>query len=408
MRLRLPSTESKRSYILHWILIYLVAAVFGITISLFATTISNKDKLAIASYDMDYYLEYGCFNPNVTVNGAHNFIYDSNGTLQASCPWQETSILRENKVHQIGAKVHANGSYYGICFTGSLKAPVGILTAFPLDDGGFFLFFRDAPFFTKSVCTISLTIGLLTAMIAIYLYLIMDIQRKNLAMQKNYIDNITHELKSPISSVKALTETMYDGLIHSEEKRKRYYKIILSEMVGLENTVSNMLELSKIQNNQIDCSKIRQSSYEVFGHIIEKYAALCDEKDIQFSIYPRNYGAYPLYTNPSMSARILDILLDNAVKFSDPEKGMITIRFTDNHSELLISIQNNGSYIHGNEQKKVFGRFYKGDKSHNEKGSGLGLSIALEIVKTLDEELTLIESTEKGTIFGFTVKKGKT
>lgn len=96
-------------------------------------------------------------------------------------------------------------------------------------------------------------------------------------MQWEYIDNITHKLKSPIASVRALTETMYDGLVQDPDKQQKYCGIILNELNGLEHTVSGMLELSRIQNHQIDCSKSDHTAEEIFKSVIDKHTTLCDD-----------------------------------------------------------------------------------------------------------------------------------
>ena len=175
-------------------------------------------------------------------------------------------------------------------------------------------------------------------------------------------------------------------------------------MSGLENTVSGMLELSKIQNQQIDCSKTLVSTYEVFSNIVEKYDALCCERDMNFSISPSLSNRCIVYTNKALASRMMDILLDNAVKFA-PEKGSIHVELEEDDTMLTISISDNGTGIAPDDQNMIFNRFYKGDKSHNEKGSGLGLSIASEIADSLGEKLWLRYTGPKGTAFAFTIHK---
>lgn len=404
MRGKFLSIESKKKYVLHWILIYILILIIGFIISYASTYISNKDMRPIAEYDLWYYEETGQFNPNVEVNGAHNYIYDENGNRITGIPDKPLSPQWDEYTQKIRSKVHENGSYYTVAFRIDKNLPAAIVLAYPLEDGDTFIFFREAHSFFRMMLIIRVTVGILIVMIATYMYLVMSMQQKNQKMQRGYVDNITHELKSPIASVRALTETMYDGLIQDEEKRKRYYKIILNEMKGLENTVSNMLELSKIQNNQIDCSKTVISTYDVFGEVVEKYAALCDERGMKFSITPSLSGKWMVYTNPSLASRIMDILLDNAVKFAG-ENGSVRIEFEDDGAILTISIIDSGTGIAPADQAFVFSRFYKGDKSHNEKGSGLGLSIATEIADSLGEKLWLKSSSSEGSEFAFTIQK---
>ena len=399
------SIESKFKYCLHWIFIYIVVVVIGISVTLVATYLNNTHMQDIAHYDYMHYEKTEEFNPNVAVNGAHNIIYDNNHQEVQHFPKSKTLDFSNKQINGYFTRLETNDCHYAIRFHLRSEHKIAIVVAYPMDDDGMFLFYREPPFVNKTIIIICVMIGIIIVMMASYMYLIMSMAQKNQKMQRDYVDNITHELKSPIASVKALTETMYDGLIREEEKRKRYYKIILHEMTGLENTVTNMLELSKIQNNQIDCSKSVLSNYEVFGGIIEKYAALCDERNMRFSIKPEISSHIMLYTNKSLAARIMDILLDNAIKFANRENGSICVEFEDNDRMITVSIIDNGTGILPDDQNLIFSRFYKGDKSHNEKGSGLGLSIATEIANSLGEKLWIKYTGSEGTAFAFTIHK---
>lgn len=405
MRRKFFSTESKTTYIFHWIIIYMLVIVFGFILSYVATYMSNKDTMSIIEYDYIYYQEHGEFNPNVIINGANNFVYDSNGTLIAKATSEHLSDQWFAYVNNITTKISGKTPYYNVAITYDLKNPVAIVAGYTTEDNGTFLFLRMQKTFYKTLSVIAFTAALLIVTVAIYIYQIIKIEERSNAMQRNYVDNISHELKSPIASVRALTETMYDGLIQDEEKKKQYYKIILHEIYGLENTISNMLELSKIQNNQMDCSKTALSASDVFSGIIEKYAALCDNRGMDFSIIsPLDMEPHTLYTNKALASRIMDILLDNAVKFAG-EKGSVHILVEEAPDLITITIKDNGSGINPTDQPYIFGRFYKGDKSHNEKGSGLGLSIAMEIANSLNEKLWLRSSGPEGTEFAFTIHK---
>lgn len=391
--------------VLNWIFLYILILAASFIFCFIVTYVYNQNMHTIGQYDKEYYIENnGKFNPNVPLHRANNVVYDANGNQVAYYPAENQSNDWDEYAAKLHEEVHAEGDIYKIGVNLKADKKFAVIVAMPMDDHGMFLFFREPPFFSKMILILFIIITAMIIMMAIYTHLLTKMEQKNMKMQRDYVDNITHELKSPISSVKALTETMYDGLIHDEEKKKQYYKIILHEMTGLENTISNMLELSKIQNDQIDCSKSTLSTYDVFGGIIEKYAALCDNRGMDFSITPTISNHLMVYTNKSLASRIMDILLDNAVKFAG-DNGSIHIEFADDGNILTISIIDNGTGINPEDQKQIFSRFYKGDKSHNEKGSGLGLAIASEIANCLDEKLWLSSTGPNGTAFSFTIHK---
>ena len=395
-------------HILNWILIYLLVLIGSIILTIILTYAYNNNTIAIGQFDKKYYTENnGEFNPNVPLHKAKNIVFDADGNQIAFYPAYEQTNDWDKYAQKLLPDLADEEYIYKIGVNPSAEIKFAVYVAMPTDDGGVFFFFKQPPFFNKMIIILIIVISALIILMAVYTWLLYQLNQRNLIMQRNYVDNITHELKSPISSVKALTETMYDGLIQDEEKRKRYYKIILNEMTGLENTVSNMLELSKIQNNQIDCSKMPLSIYETFGSIIEKYAALCDERGMDFYIDSDYLSGYSVYTNQSLASRLMDILLDNALKFAgrNGEKGSIRIECENKAKELVFTIKDNGTGISSDDQKLIFSRFYKGDKSHNEKGSGLGLSIAQEIAYSLGEKLWLKSSGPAGTAFSFTIQK---
>lgn len=404
MRNKKKITPARR--IFNWIILYVFILIASFIFCYIVTYVYNQNMRTIAQYDKEYYLQLsGEFNPNVPLHRANNVVYDKDNNQIAFYPQSNQTNDWDEYATKLHAKVHAEGEVYKIGINLKADKKFAVIVAMPMDDHGMFLFFREPPFFSKMMLILFVIITAMIFMMAIYTHLLTKMEQKNIKMQRDYVDNITHELKSPIASVKALTETMYDGLIQDEEKRKRYYKIILNEMTGLENTVSNMLELSKIQNDQIDCSKTTLSTYDVFGDIIEKYAALCDDNKMNLSITPDISAHTYVFTNKSLASRIMDILLDNAFKFADRKQGAIRIMFKDDGALLTITIANNGIGIAPEDQKQIFSRFYKGDKSHNEKGSGLGLAIASEIANCLGEKLWLSSTGSNGTAFSFTIHK---
>ncbi len=125
---------------------------------------------------------------------------------------------------------------------------------------------------------------------------------------------------------------------------------------------------------------------------------------LTFTIEPKLKKCPMLFTNPALMARLLDILLDNAVKFTGVE-GHVGIRWPDGLQYTTFFVTDTGNGISPHDQKHIFSRFYKGDKAHNEKGSGLGLSIAHEISICLGEKLWLRKTSDKGTEFAFTICK---
>ncbi|MCD8332423.1 MAG: HAMP domain-containing histidine kinase [Oscillospiraceae bacterium] len=294
-------------------------------------------------------------------------------------------------------------SIYRILFSLNLRYHFAVAVAIPMDDGGMFLFLKELPDANRIFFSLVLAITLLSLLCMAGLLFSLRSSRKLEKLRREYVDNINHELKSPISAVRSLTEPLQDGMVRDQETLHRYSEIILSEISALEHTVQNMLELSRLQHQlgRVETSSL--SAQDVFQDTASKYAVLCDEFGLSFSLSPALHVCPVLRTNRDLAARLLEILLDNAVKFTPPQ-GHIRVCMAERGGCLIVSVGNNGPAISPADQKRIFERFYQSSKGHDQRGSGLGLAIAMEIADCLHEKLWLERSSSDETVFSFTVK----
>ncbi|EHS58489.1 sensor histidine kinase [Paenibacillus sp. Aloe-11] len=223
-------------------------------------------------------------------------------------------------------------------------------------------------------------------------------------VRRDYITNISHELKSPITSIRALTETLADGMIQNEEKKNNYYSIILTECARLQRLIGDVLELSKMQYKKEFWDKQKLSSNELIAFIVSKYSLLADEMGLAFEISDRAKNLPDVYSNWDKIIQLLSIIIDNAMKFVH-EDGKITLDATIHSKYITIFVSDNGTGIAEEDLTYMFERFYKSEKSHNGNGSGLGLSIAREIVNGLGEKLEVKSRWGEGTTFLFTIRR---
>ena len=249
---------------------------------------------------------------------------------------------------------------------------------------------------------ITIIMGTIVIMLFISLYLK---ETKCLEQtRRDYIANISHELKSPISSIKALTETLSDHVVSDDSTKDRYYGIILKESARLEKLISDMLELSRLQSRKLVFSKDEINTENMIKTVEQKYSLIADDMDINFSVTENTKELPNIYSNEDRILQVLNILIDNAIKFT-PENGQVTIDSTYNDSEITLMVMDNGIGIETDVLPFVFERFYKGNKSHNTGGSGLGLSIAKEIIENLGEKIYVESEYGKGTIFFVKIRR---
>lgn len=223
---------------------------------------------------------------------------------------------------------------------------------------------------------------------------------------RKYIANISHELKSPIASIHAITETLNAGLIEDEETLHRYYGIIDRESHRLEQSVLDIIELSKIQDQRIDVSKRMTSISDIMTPISKRYEEFCEDVGINFLINSSVSKLPDLYTNPDRIIQLLQILLDNAAKFT-AENGTISIHAECDDKQAIICVSDTGCGMDEETISHIFERFYRGTNTSEYAGSGLGLSIAKELVNALDEKIWAQSELGVGTDFYFTVSRKK-
>lgn len=266
---------------------------------------------------------------------------------------------------------------------------------------GALLWVRELPDLLESLLAFFCTFTAVFAVVVIFVLLSLRSQRRYEQLRRQYIDNITHELKTPVASIKALAEALSDGMEKSPADRSVYYGMILREANRQERMICDVLELSRLQSFPSALVKQPVSCTDAFGAVLEKYASYCDLMGVTFSV--ESFAAAPeLYTDRRHIQTVLDVLLSNAVKFA-PENGAVTVSARFSGRRAVFCVADNGKGIAREELPHVFERFYKSRRSDNEAGSGLGLAIAREITDSLREKLWIESEEGGGTRAYFTV-----
>lgn len=222
--------------------------------------------------------------------------------------------------------------------------------------------------------------------------------------RRDYVANVSHELRTPIASMRVIGETLKDGLVKDEEKKQKYYDNIVKESIRLSNLVNDLLELSRIQSGNYIIEKSKFSINEILDNVNEIYTNIGKDKNIEFNVQKLSKDI-EVFSNSDKIEQILIILIDNAFKHTN--EGKIEVLVEDYKDKIILNISDTGCGISSSDIEHIFERFYKVDKSHSSEGSGLGLSIAKEILDVMDEKIWVKSELEKGSTFSFSVHKLK-
>lgn len=221
-------------------------------------------------------------------------------------------------------------------------------------------------------------------------------------MSKDYVANVSHELRSPLTSIRGLIEPLMDSVVKDEATVHRYHEIIYNESLRLSRLVDDIMELSRLQTNEAMIKMAEVDLESVFEMVYERYRLIDDS--IRLIYQERELPR--VLSNHDRIEQVLVILLDNAYKFTG-DNGEIEISAQEDEDVIMVKVRDTGVGISKEDMPFVFQRFYKSDKPRTQKGTGLGLSIAREILTSMGETITVHSEKGLGSEFVFTVKKYK-
>ena len=194
-------------------------------------------------------------------------------------------------------------------------------------------------------------------------------------LRSDFINNFSHELKTPIVSIKGLITLMKSGKI-SPEKQKEYLDIIEEESDRLAMMTTNVLSLSKIENQTMIVDKTQYNLSEQLRMSVLLFEKNWTEKQLEITM---DFDEYYINASEDLLKQVWLNLLDNAIKFSYIG-GNLIVGIEEKDGKIAVSIGNNGNEITEAEKAKIFAKFYQTDKVHTRSGNGIGLSIVKSIV----------------------------
>ena len=221
--------------------------------------------------------------------------------------------------------------------------------------------------------------------------------------RREYVSNVSHELRTPLTAMRALVEPLKEGMVTSEADRQRYYDIIMREVMRLSRLINDQLELSRLQSGTIAIQKSKMTIDDLVYDVCDRYSTVAEEQGLELKVLTDFSECPTVYANADRVEQMLIILLDNAIKYT--EEGSISVSGSWDDEKVTLCVKDTGVGIDDEDLPYVFDRFYKVDKAHSGKGSGLGLSIACELLKRMDEEIWVTSTKGQGSEFCFTIHR---
>ena len=221
--------------------------------------------------------------------------------------------------------------------------------------------------------------------------------------QHKFIANVSHDFRSPLTTIKGYVEAIKDGTIPYEDQEK-YLDIVLAETERLTKLTQGLLELDKLDFKQIGLDLTVFDINQTIKDTAASFEGRCRDKDLTLSLLLEG-DTFPVRADHGKIQQVLYNLIDNAIKFS-PQSSKIEIETTTKHGKAYVSVKDHGIGIPYGELKNIWKRFYKVDSSRgrDRTGTGLGLAIVREIIQDHGQKIDVISTEKAGTEFIFTLE----
>ncbi len=212
-------------------------------------------------------------------------------------------------------------------------------------------------------------------------------------LKKDFVSNVSHELKTPLSVIQNLSAMLQsDGL--TDEERKEYSVKIYEATKRLSSLVTNILQLSRLENQKILVNKTNYNLSEQLCRCIINYEQVWESKNIEINTDFNQ--EIEVFSDESLLDIVWNNVISNALKFT-PENGKVNISAKTENGCITVVVEDSGCGISERDIKHIFDKFYQADSSHATKGNGLGLALVKEIMNLINGEISVQSALGKGT-----------
>lgn len=224
--------------------------------------------------------------------------------------------------------------------------------------------------------------------------------------RKDFVGNISHELKTPIFSIQGYLHTLLDGGMHDENINVKYLRRAAKNAERLQNIVEDLEAISKLESGKMVLDIRKFDIKSLMQEVLQDLQVYAQEKNITLRFKEGASQSFNVLADREKIRQVLNNLVINSIKYGN-EGGLTRVSFYDIDKNILIEVSDNGLGIEENHLKHLFDRFYRVDTSRSraQGGSGLGLSIVKHIIEAHNQTINVRSTVGVGSTFGFTLKK---
>lgn len=226
---------------------------------------------------------------------------------------------------------------------------------------------------------------------------------------REFISNISHDLKTPLTSIRGYCEGIMDGVASTPEKMDKYIRTIYTKTTEMDDLINQLTLYSKIEQKSVPFNFNQVSASEFFTECAKALELELDAQNIQFEYHDRLKGDVALILDDEQIQRVINNIVANSVKYAHVSPLLITFTVEEHGGDVRVSLADNGVGISPKDLPHIFDRFYRADSSRNRQtgGSGIGLSIVKSIIEEHGGTIQASSEKDKGTVISFLLRKAK-
>lgn len=233
-------------------------------------------------------------------------------------------------------------------------------------------------------------------------------QKKYDDSRKMLLSSISHDLKTPITSVKGYVEGILDGVANTPDKVEKYLRTVYSKSIHIDRMIDDLLLYSKLDMNKVPFNLERTDILKYFEDCIYEVEAELEKANIKLGLHNELKDSRYVMIDRDRVRRVIINIIDNSRKYMNKDKGQIDIFLRETTSSIVIELRDNGAGIDEKDLPYIFDRFYRADSARsNMKGSGLGLAIAKQIIEGHEGKIWAVSPKGEGTSVMISLKKYK-
>jgi len=234
-----------------------------------------------------------------------------------------------------------------------------------------------------------------------------EMLKRNEAYRKEFLQNLSHEFKTPVFAIQGYVDTLLDGALEKQEVNRKFLENASRNVDRLVNLIDDLDEISRLESGEVVLQKSNYVIQDLIREVFESLSIKASNKNARCSIKKGCESPITVFADKEKTRQVLINLVDNAIKYGKQNGSIEASIYNTDGKNILVEISDDGSGIGEEHLPRIFERFYRTDygRSRNIGGTGLGLAICKHIVEADGHSIHVRSKLDIGTTFGFTLDK---